>query len=84
MLKPLNSKTREVVSLDGMWAFALDDGRLVDPWRRSLPKDLEAPVPASYNDLFLDSSIRDHVGWVWYQRDVHVPRGWGNDRVFVR
>lgn len=84
MLKPLNSKTRELVSLDGMWAFALDDGKITDPWRGSLPKGLEVPVPASYNDLFLDSQIRDHVGWVWYQRDVHVPRGWGNDRVFVR
>src|SRR2546430_10193334 len=49
-------RSREVVSLDGMWAFALDDGRLSDPWKRSLPKGLEAPVPASYNDLFLDRS----------------------------
>ena len=41
-------------------------------------------MPASYNDLFVDSAIRDHVGWVWYQRPVRVPRGWAGERIFVR
>ena len=40
--------------------------------------------PASYNDLFTDATIRDHVGWVWYQRQVRIPRGWAGERVFVR
>ena len=33
-------------------------------------------VPASYNDLLADPRLRDHVGEVWYQRTVRVPRGW--------
>jgi beta-glucuronidase len=41
-------------------------------------------VPASYNDLFTDNKIREHSGWVWYQRTVRVPRGWGSERIFVR
>ena len=41
-------------------------------------------MPASYNDLFVDAAVRDHVGWVWYQRAVRVPRGWSGERVFVR
>lgn len=45
---------------------------------------LEAPVPASYNDLFVDAEIRDHAGVVWYQRDVRVPRGWAGERVVLR
>jgi beta-glucuronidase len=28
--------------------------------------------------------IREHVGWVWYQRQVRVPRGWNGERIFVR
>ena len=32
-----------------------------------LPGELEMPVPASYNDLFPDTAIRDHVGDAWYQ-----------------
>jgi beta-glucuronidase len=41
-------------------------------------------VPASYNDVFPDKAIRDHVGYVWYQRDVRVPRGWARDRINLR
>jgi beta-glucuronidase len=84
MLKPQTSATRELISLDGLWAFALDQDTAPAPWSAPLDTDLEAPVPASYNDLFTDPSIRDHVGWVWYQRTVRVPRGWDGERIVVR
>lgn len=25
------------------------------------------PVPSAFNDLTMESTLRDHVGWVWYQ-----------------
>ncbi|MGP3916557.1 beta-glucuronidase [Nonomuraea sp. 10N515B] len=78
MLKPRTTPSRELVSLDGLWRFALDGGP------GPLDTTLEAAVPASYNDLFTDPAIRDHVGWVWYQRQVRVPRGWAGERVFLR
>jgi beta-glucuronidase len=78
MLKPRSTPTRELVNLDGLWRFALDGGP------GPLDTTLEAAVPASYNDLFTDSAIRDHVGWVWYQRNVRVPRGWAGERVVLR
>jgi beta-glucuronidase len=87
MLKPQSTSTRELISLDGLWKFKVDTDRTghVDQWWTDpLQTRLEAPVPASYNDLFADSSIRDHVGWVWYQRKVRVPRGWTGQRIFVR
>ncbi|PRY57165.1 beta-glucuronidase [Glycomyces artemisiae] len=84
MLRPQNSPTRELVNLDGLWRFALDDDAGPEPWTGVLRTDLEAPVPASYNDVFADDAIRDHVGWVWYQRTVRVPRGWAGERVRVR
>ncbi len=84
MLKPQTSFTRELVNLDGLWKFALDSPATPEPWRARLDTLLEAPVPASYNDIFANSSIRDHVGWVWYQRTVRVPRGWASGRIFVR
>ncbi|MHC6219238.1 sugar-binding domain-containing protein [Arthrobacter sp. MMS24-S77] len=31
-----------------------------------------------------DLDIRDHVGWVWYQRTVRDPRGWAVERIRVR
>jgi beta-glucuronidase len=78
MLRPRPTATREQVNLDGLWRFSLDySGGPLDG-------TLEAAVPASYNDLFTDPAIRDHVGWVWYQRTVRVPRGWAGERIFVR
>ncbi len=84
MLKPKTTATRELVNLDGLWRFAVDTGDLTDPWASTLDTTLEAPVPSSYNDLFTDAKIRDHVGWVWYQRTVRVPRGWAGERIVVR
>lgn len=44
------------------------------------------PVPASYNDIGEDASLRDHVGLVWYDRRFHVPPWWGTaqQRVWLR
>ena len=56
-------------------------GRLPQPWAAPLETPLEAAVPASYNDLFTDQRIREHVGWAWYQRTVRVPRGWAGERI---
>jgi beta-glucuronidase len=84
MLKPISTATREILRLDGLWRFALDDASTPEPWAGELVTDLEAPVPASYNDVFADQTIRDHVGWVWYQRTVRVPRGWSGERVMLR
>lgn len=84
MLKPRPTPTRELVNLDGLWRFALEDADIRQPWTGTLETKLEAPVPSSYNDLFTDPKIRDHVGWVWYQRSVRVPRGWAEERVLLR
>lgn len=84
MLKPQTTATRELVNLDGLWRFAVDSPETPRPWAATLDTPLEAAVPSSYNDLFTDPAIRDHVGWVWYQRTVRVPRGWAGERVVVR
>ena len=42
------------------------------------------PVPASFNDIVPTREARDHVGDVWYQRMVRVPRGWDGQRIVLR
>lgn len=87
MLKPQNSPTRELVNLDGLYRFKVDFERsgLAEKWQAGpLRTEMEVAVPSSYNDLFPDKAIRDHVGYVWYQRDVQVPRGWAGQRIHVR
>src|SRR5215217_1800755 len=87
MLRPQDGPTRETKRLDGLWAFRLDaagEGRDAGWWRSRLADAREVPVPASYNDVFADAAVRDHVGDAWYQTTVRVPRGWGGQRVVLR
>lgn len=34
------------------------------------------PVPSSFNDITQNTSLRDFVGWVWYDRQVWIPESW--------
>ncbi|CEJ62303.1 Putative Glucuronidase [Penicillium brasilianum] len=85
-LKPQRTDTRELVNLDGLWKFSLASGPndTAQPWTAPLPKGLECPVPASYNDIFVNPEIHNHVGWVYYQRDVIVPKGWSQETYLLR
>lgn len=41
-------------------------------------------VPSSFNDIGVTASIRDHVGWVWYEREFSVPEILTTERVVLR
>ena len=87
MLAPRETSTRERKSLDGLWRFALGVdgvGRGERWWQRPLPGVREVPVPSSYNDVFPDAQVRNHVGDAWYQTTVRVPRGWAGQRILLR
>lgn len=87
MLKPIENVYREKRSLNGLWRFRVDthrEGRLSQWWTGRLPDAREIPVPASYNDIFADESIRNHVGDAWYQTDVFVPPSWAAERWVLR
>ena len=87
-MRPMDTATRERKPLNGLWRFALDPGdagRRERWWERPLPGDLEVPVPASYNDLFADTAVRDHVGDVWYQtRRPRARRAGPAERIVLR
>src|SRR3954453_2228516 len=87
MLSPRQSATRERTSLDGLWRFAFDAagvGRAERWWTSTLAGDAEMPVPASFNDVVPTREARHHVGDVWYQRTIRVPRGWDGQRIVLR
>jgi beta-glucuronidase len=87
MLPPRDTPTRERKSLNGLWRFVLDAaerGRADEWWRRELGDAREVPVPASYNDMFADSEVREHVGDAWYQTVARVPAGWRDSRIVLR
>ena len=87
MLAPQDTPTRERKSLDGLWRFALDAesvGRTEGWWERPLAGGREIPVPSSYNDVFPEAEVHNHVGDAWYQTTVRVPRGWAGERIVLR
>ncbi|KAK5048261.1 hypothetical protein LTR84_005931 [Exophiala bonariae] len=84
MLRPQATATREVICLDGVWNFEIVADAATEEWTELLSPKTQIPVPASYNDILLDHGIRDHVGWVKYQRRVRVPRSWTSEHVFIR
>ena len=87
MLRPQDTITRETKRLDGIWSFTADAsgvGRTQQWWRAALPDVRSMPVPSSFNDVLVDPKLHDHVGDVWYQRDVFIPRGWDGQRVVLR
>lgn len=86
MLRPQDTSTRETKRLDGIWSFQLDGdstGRDAGWFRDALPAPRDMAVPASFNDLTADAAVRDYFGDIWYQRTVHVPRGWAGERIVL-
>ena len=87
MLAPRDSRSRDCRRLDGLWRFCFDPGgagAAARWWQGPLPGSREMAVPASYNDLVTDVAEREHVGDVWYQREVRVPAGWAGRRIVLR
>lgn len=87
MLAPRDTPTRERKSLNGLWRFMLDAGGngRDQAWPDGLPAGArEMPVPASYNDVYPDARLHDHVGVAWYETTVRVPAGWAGERIVLR
>ncbi|XP_061596101.1 beta-glucuronidase [Cololabis saira] len=89
MLFPRESASREVKRLDGLWVFRADrspnrNQGFDQAWYKSRLAEtgpvIDMPVPASYNDITQDPTLRDFVGWVWYEREVVVPTRWITDK----
>ena len=86
MLYPIMTETRNIINLNGIWDFKLDKGNgFSDKWfEGKLSETIQMAVPSSYNDLVELQEVRDHVGWVWYQRSFSIHRSLLNERIVLR
>ncbi|MCM3690419.1 beta-glucuronidase [Neobacillus niacini] len=86
MLYPIITDTRTIIDLNGIWKFKLDSGEgLKEKWyENGLTDTISMAVPSSFNDIGVNASIRDHVGWVWYEREFSVPAILQSERVVLR
>ncbi|KAF7665609.1 hypothetical protein LDENG_00136470 [Lucifuga dentata] len=73
MLFPRESSSREVKELNGLWDFRADKSPsrnqgFKQTWYKSRLAEtgpvIDMPVPASYNDITQDATLRDFIGWV--------------------
>jgi len=84
MLYPINTDTRVVSDLSGIWKFKVDDEvETIDP-NETLPDAHEISVPGSFNDQIANDNIREHVGYFWYQTDFNVPNMLSGERQVLR
>ena len=44
------------------------------------------PVPSSFNEITQNISLRNYIGWVWYDREVWIPSSWkgANNCIWIR
>lgn len=86
MLYPIQTPSRVLSDLGGVWSFKLDNGHgFEEKWYASpLQEAMTMPVPASYNDLKEGADFRDHYGWVFYQRTISIPAFLKEQRVMLR
>lgn len=86
ILYPRESESREVVSLDGIWKFRTSptedqEKGFKNKWfSTDLEEWIPMPVPSSYNDVTVNSALRDFIGWAWYQRQFYTPKRWWLDK----
>lgn len=95
ILYPQRNPIRDLLSLDGIWNFALSEPNeytkgYQEQWYLKKLKSIEdltielMPVPSSYNDISTDEKFRHHVGLAWYQREFIVPKNWAEKRTWIR
>ena len=71
MLYPKSNKYREVFSLNGIWKFKTVSDDFI-PTKESTDCQL-IPVPASFNEIVTDKSIKNHEGKVLYETTFSFP-----------
>lgn len=87
MLYPKLTQTRNLINLSGLWNFKADrqDEGMLWRWQETGLKDYELmPVPASYNDITTDQSLKEFIGDVWYEKYIVVPESWKGEKLLIR
>lgn len=85
MLFPQTNKSRNVISLDGLWKFRLLKQESDFTPDMILENDFEwIAVPASYNDQKEDPAYRRFAGLSVYQRKITLPALFASEHVVLR
>lgn len=84
MLYPIATESGTVLDLNGIWKFMIDkETEEIDVTQPLPTKDVIA-VPASFNDQALLQEIREHCGYVWYEKEFTIPNVLRDQRIVLR
>lgn len=84
MLFPINTKTRSVIDLSGIWSFLIPEENQMIDLTKPLPNAILIGVPGSYNDQVTEKKQRDYVGDFWYEKEFDFPDVLRNERLVLR
>lgn len=84
MLYPQSNQHRSTTSLDGLWDFRIqrpeDDA---SQWHQGFSGGRPIAVPASFNEQFTDYDSFNHMGIVWYARQISFPEVAAGRRIYL-
>jgi beta-glucuronidase len=80
----MNTSSRVVLDLSGTWQFMLDDEQQVVDVTQPLPTDQVMAVPAAFNDQTVDKKLREHSGFVWYEKAFTIADVLQQQRLVLR
>lgn len=84
MLYPINTDSRAVIDLSGIWTLLLEDAsNPLDP-KQPLKNGYSVSVPGSFNDQLVEQDLRTHIGNIWYERNFSVPHFIKDNRLVLR
>ncbi len=85
MLYPRQNEARTVMDLSGIWHFSPGDEEFCEKTVKApLSSPMTMAVPASYNDQKEGEDFRDHYGWVYYERELTIPKALLKERLVLR
>lgn len=84
MLYPINTESRAVIDLSGIWKFILEDEKNPHDPIESLKDAYSVSVPGSFNDQLVDQEIRSYIGDVWYEKEFSIPSFLTDGRLVLR
>ncbi|WP_138416012.1 beta-glucuronidase [Aquibacillus sediminis] len=84
MLYPVATDSRVVLDLSGVWNFMIDDEVKEIDVTKPLPTSESMAVPAAFNDQTVSQKVREHTGFVWYEREFTVAKALRDERLVLR
>ncbi|MGP4039551.1 beta-glucuronidase [Gracilibacillus sp. D59] len=84
MLYPIDTASRVVLDLSGLWKFTIDEEVNEIDVDQPLPTSESVAVPAAFNDQAVSQKIREHTGFVWYERNFTIARALCDERLVLR